>query len=269
MENLKAKATATYNAAADYFDDPALGFWERFGQATVDRLHLRAGAGVLDVCAGSGASAIPAARRVGVAGRVVAVDLAENLLALGAAKARREGLTNIEFRRGDLENLEYSPESFDAVIVVFGIFFLPDWPLATRQLLRMVKRGGRLAVTTWGPDLFEPANTIFWSAVRDVRPDLLRAFNPWDRLTDPDAVRQLLLSAGALDVHVEAVEATHQLSTPADFWKIVLGSGYRGTIEAMTQLEQHTLRTRVVDELMTKNSTDLIVNVIYALATAH
>ena len=267
MDDPKAKAAATYNAAADFFDDPALAFWERFGQATVDGLNLGAGAHVLDVCAGSGASAIPAARRVGATGRVVAVDLAKNLLDLGALKARREGLTNIEFRVADLDDLDYPRECFDAVVVVFGIFFLPDWHAATRRLWRLVRRGGQLAVTTWGPDLFEPANSVFWAAVEEIRPDLHRAYNPWERLTEPAAVSELIISSGAPRVHVEAVDATHELATVQDFWKIVLGSGYRSTFEAMTDTERQTLRTRVLDELTQLKVATLNVNVIYAVAT--
>ena len=52
----KARATSTYNAAADYFDAPALSFWERIGQRTVERMSLKVGACVLDACCGSGAS---------------------------------------------------------------------------------------------------------------------------------------------------------------------------------------------------------------------
>ena len=68
MHDAKLKAQKTYNAAAEYFDDPALSFWDRFGRATVERLNLTEGASVLDVCAGTGASAIPAAETVGSTG---------------------------------------------------------------------------------------------------------------------------------------------------------------------------------------------------------
>jgi hypothetical protein len=51
----------------------------------------------------------------------------------------------------------------------------------------VVRPGGRLAITTWGPDFFQPATAAFWSSVRDERPDLYRGFNPWDRITDPRA----------------------------------------------------------------------------------
>ena len=72
----KRRAQKTYNAAADHFEDPALGFWDRYGHATVERLGLHRGATVLDVCAGAGGSALPAAVRVAPTGRVLAVDLA-------------------------------------------------------------------------------------------------------------------------------------------------------------------------------------------------
>jgi SAM-dependent methyltransferase len=95
----KARATSTYNAAADYFDAPALSFWDRIGQRTVERMSLKVGACVLDACCGSGASAIPAAKAIGPSGRLLAVDLAENLLRLARGKASQLGLTHAEFHR--------------------------------------------------------------------------------------------------------------------------------------------------------------------------
>ena len=64
-EDAKRRAAFAYNAAADVFDDPALGFWDYFGRKTVEKLHLHQGARVLDVCCGAGASALPAAESVG------------------------------------------------------------------------------------------------------------------------------------------------------------------------------------------------------------
>jgi ubiquinone/menaquinone biosynthesis C-methylase UbiE len=64
----KVRAATTYNAAADFFDAPALSFWERIGARTVQRMSLKPGTRVLDACCGSGASAIPAAKAVGLGG---------------------------------------------------------------------------------------------------------------------------------------------------------------------------------------------------------
>ena len=83
-DTAKMKAATTYNAAADSYD---AGFWDRYGHDTVARPNLRSGARVLDVACGSGAAALPAAEAVGSDGRIIAVDLAENMLRLGRAKA--------------------------------------------------------------------------------------------------------------------------------------------------------------------------------------
>src|SRR6202048_3721277 len=73
---VKMKAAAAYNAAADHFDDEALGLWAKYGGRPLERLALQPGATVLDVGCGTGASAIPAAEQVGPTGKVIAVDRA-------------------------------------------------------------------------------------------------------------------------------------------------------------------------------------------------
>ena len=112
----KLKAATTYNAAADHFDDGPLAFWDRYGRRTIERLRLKPGSVVLDVGCGSGASAIPAGKVVGPRGHVIGVDLAERLLAMARAKADEQKLLNITFRQADMEGLDYSGESFDAVV---------------------------------------------------------------------------------------------------------------------------------------------------------
>jgi ubiquinone/menaquinone biosynthesis C-methylase UbiE len=266
VHDAKRRAQETYDAAAEFFDEPALAFWDRFGRATVERLGLQPGAIVLDACAGSGASALPAAERVGPNGKVIAVDLADNLLALARAKADRLGVSNLETRLGDIEALDYAPGAFDAVIIVFGVFFLPDMAAATAALWQLVGPGGQLAVTTWGPRLWEPANSEFWDAVDQVRPDLTRAYNPWEALTEPDAVRALLAGAGAEQIEVEAVAATHPLRSPEDFWTIVRGSGYRATHDALSVDERDAVRDRCLAAIAGRQITTIETNVVYARA---
>ena len=167
---VKMKAAAAYNAAADHFDDEALGLWAKYGRRTVARLALPSGATVLDVGCGTGASAIPVAEDVGAKGKVIAVDLADCLLAIARRKAVARNLENIEFRLGDMENLEYPDQHFDAVICVFAIFFVQDVAKQIRELWRMVRPNGQLAITTWGPRVWEPGSTGWWSAVEGIAP---------------------------------------------------------------------------------------------------
>jgi ubiquinone/menaquinone biosynthesis C-methylase UbiE len=265
-EELKAKAAATYNAAADRFDAPDNTFWDRFGRATVGRLRLTPGQHVLDVCAGSGASALPAADAVGPRGRVVAVDIADSLLALLERKATSRGLTNVEARSQDLLALDSMAETFDAVVCVFGIFFLADMAEGIRQLWGRVRPGGQLAITTWGPRAFEPMNGAFWAAIRDERPDLHRGFAPWDLITTPDAVRQLLRDGGVTVAAVEAEDDRHPLPTPESWWALVMGSGYRGTVDQLDEAGRARVKAATLQFMASKAIGEIEANAIYAVA---
>jgi ubiquinone/menaquinone biosynthesis C-methylase UbiE len=266
-EDAKSKAATTYDAAADAYDDQANTFWERFGRKTVERIGLRPGARVLDVCCGSGASALPAAAIVGPKGSVLGIDLAEGLLALARKKAIARGLANVEFRKGDALELPVEPASFDAVVCVFGIFFIPDMASAVRSLWRAVRPGGKLAITTWGPRWFEPGSTTFWNAVRAERLDLYKGFNPWDRISDPEAVLQLLREGGVDRAEAVAEAAEHPIPNPEAWWSAVIGTGYRGTFDKLDREQQERVRRANLDWARRSGVRAIEANVVYAIAT--
>lgn len=264
LDDAKRRAAATYNAAADYFDHPANSFWDRFGRQTVERLALSPGAHVLDACCGSGASAIPAARIVGPNGSVTGIDLAGNLLELARTKAKQLGLENTEFRTGDITQLPFDNNNFDAVVCVFGIFFVPDMEAALRELKRVTR--GKIAITTWGPRVFEPANTAFWDSVRALRPDLYKGFNPWDRISEVDSLRELFRAAGISEVEVVAEAGSQAINTPEDWWAMIMGTGYRGTLEQLSPEELEQVRAANFEFIQRTALKSVETNVLYALA---
>jgi ubiquinone/menaquinone biosynthesis C-methylase UbiE len=265
LQKAKQKAATTYDAAADHFDDAPLEFWSRTGKRTVSNLKLQPGAKVLDVGCGTGASALPAAHAVGQGGFVVGVDLAQRLLDRAYAKARTAGLANVEFRRADMTALTYPDNNFDAVVSVFSIFFVPDMEGLVRELWRMVRPGGKLAVTTWGPRIFEPAYSRWLNSVGKERPDLVTAFNPWDRITDVGSVRKLLQDGGVKDVEVIAEESVQTLRSADDWWAIALGSGLRWTIEQMGPPAAARVKADNVDWLKENKIDRVETNAIYAV----
>ena len=266
MQAAKLKAAATYNAAADHFDDDPLAFWDRYGKRTVERLALPQGAAVLDVGCGSGASAIPAAEAVGPGGRVIGVDLAERLLALARAKASGRRLGNVEFRHGDMERLEFPDASFDAVVCVFAIFFVEDMAQQVRELWRLVRPGGHLAITTWGPRMFEPGSSAWWAAVQQVRPDLHSSVRPWERIVTPEALGRLLSESGIGEAEIVAESGQQPLRSVEDWWTVVLGSGYRWTVEQMDDDSIARVRAANMATLRKTGATSIETNVIYAVA---
>ena len=260
------RVARTYGAAADHFTLAPLNFWDRLGTATVARLPLATGDRVLDLCCGAGASAIPAARAVGAAGRVVGVDVAEPLLELARARAAREGLANVEFRRGDATGTGLADGSFDAVVCVFGVFFAPDMTAFAAEMWRLVRPGGALAITTWGPGLFEPATSVFWAVVGEIEPSLVKAYQPWDKLTGPAALAGLFTRAGASEPAVTDVPGQHRLDRPEDFWDVVLGSGYRATVDALSPQQRGRLHDRLLGELRSAVVTYIRTDAVFGTA---
>ena len=260
------RASRTYGAAADHYQRPALGFWDRSGAATVSRLRLAPGAAVLDLCCGAGASALPAARAVGPSGSVLGIDIAAPMLELARSRAAEEGLANIEFRPGDATRTGLPDGGFDAVVCVFGVFFAPDMAAFVREMWRLTGPRGVLAVTTWGPGLWEPASSVFWRCVGEVEPALYKAFNPWDEITTPTLLAGLFSRAGVPDPAVEAAAGEHRLEHPDRFWDIVLGSGYRATVDALSPEQRDRVRGSVLAELRSREITSLRTDVVFGTA---
>jgi SAM-dependent methyltransferase len=202
---------------------------------------------------------------VGQAGKVIGIDLSEKLLELARTKAT--GLSNIEFELGDMLALRFSTESFDAVVCVFGIFFVPDMHMGVRELWRCVRPGGQLAVTTWGPNFFEPANSAFWRSIKEVRPDLHKSFNPWDRINNQASLKAILKEGGVESPKIIAENRSHPIHSAEDWWTILLGSGYRGTIEQLNPSERERVRKANLAFIRDQKTSSIETNVLYALAT--
>ena len=260
------RASRTYGAAADHYRRAALSFWDRFGAATVSRLRLAPGGTVLDLCCGAGASALTAARAVGPEGRVLGIDIAAPLLELARAGAADEGLANVELRHGDATRTGLPGGGFDAVVCVFGVFFAPDMAAFVREMWRLTGPGGVLALTTWGPGLFEPANSLFWRCVGEEEPALYKAFNPWDEITTPAALAGLFSRAGVPDPAVAAAAGQHRLDHPDQFWDVVLGSGYRATVDALGPERRDRVRASLLADLRSREITSLRTDVVFGTA---
>ena len=164
-------------------------------------------------------------------------------------------------------SLRFPNESFDAVVCVFGIFFVPDMTMAVRELWRRVRPGGKLAVTTWGPKFCEPANAAFWSTIKDIRPDLYKGFNPWDRINDSAGLSKILDEGGVASPNIIAENRLHPIKSPEDWWTIVLGSGYRATIEQLTASERERVKDANLAFICEAKISAIETNVLYANAT--
>jgi len=119
------------------------------GQELVDTLGIRPGMKVLDLGCGDGTTALPAAE---YGASVLGVDIAENLVAAGNARAELAGLENLHFQQGDASNLaELDDESFGLVVSIFGAMFAPRPDEVAKEMVRVTRPGGRIVMGNWIP----------------------------------------------------------------------------------------------------------------------
>ncbi len=119
------------------------------GEELVESLGVKPGLDVLDLGCGDGTTALPAAKR---GANVLGVDIAENLVAAGNARATAAGLDNLRFQEGDASNLQdLADDSFDLVVSMFGAMFAPRPHDVAKEMMRVTRRGGRAVMGNWIP----------------------------------------------------------------------------------------------------------------------
>jgi ubiquinone/menaquinone biosynthesis C-methylase UbiE len=236
---------STYDQASRDYEDAARDFWQYISIRTVELLDLKPGDRVLDVPCGSGASLVVAAHRVGPSGRVVGVDYAEQMVAVAEEKARSGGLTNAELSVTDMTHLdERQLEPFDAVICSLGLFFVEDMPALARSLFGLVRPGsGRLGVAVFGEHVFDPMRQVFAETVRELAPTV-EVLEPWRRTEDLSVLSDIFKTAGIDGVTIETKDDWLTLRSPDDWWRIVMGSGFRRTVAALDEPVACELRRR-------------------------
>ena len=120
------------------------------GETLAEATGVRAGERVLDVAAGNGNASLAAARRYA---HVTSTDYVPALLERGAERARAEHL-DIEFRVADADDLPFDSDSFDLVLSTFGAMFTAQHDRPAREMLRVVRPGGRIGLANWTPEGF-------------------------------------------------------------------------------------------------------------------
>jgi ubiquinone/menaquinone biosynthesis C-methylase UbiE len=137
-------------AEAWYRWSPTLNQW--LGNAT-DKMQEMAGIStgqkVLDIAAGAGEQSITVAKKVGPSGYVLATDISSNILCYASQLAKQAGVNNIETRVMDGENLTLEDDTFDAVISRVGLIYFPDQQQALKEMLRVLRRGGKIGAIVY------------------------------------------------------------------------------------------------------------------------
>lgn len=163
--------------------------------------ELRAGEVVLDLGSGAGFDCFLAARQVGQSGRVIGVDMTPEMVAKARENARKAGFANVEFRLGEIEHLPVPDSSVDVILSNCVVNLSPDKPAVFREALRVLRRGGRLAISDVVATAPLPAS---------VREDMRLLSACISGAADVDTLEAILVEAGFADIDIRPVEESRE-----------------------------------------------------------
>jgi SAM-dependent methyltransferase len=178
------------------------------------------GARVLELAAGAGGAGLAAAGRVGADGEVVISDIAPEMTEIAGRRAAALGLRNVRTRVLDLEEIDEPDASYDVVLCREGLMLVADPARAAAEIRRVLRPGGRVALTVWGPREQNPWLGLVFDVVTAQTgtpvppPGLAGPFS----LEDSDRLAGLLAGAGLAEVEVDELPTPYRAGSVEEWW---------------------------------------------------
>lgn len=189
---------------------------------TLELADLRPAERIIDVACGTGLVTFPAAAAVGAAGRVLGTDISDEMLARARRTAETLGLGHVSFQRMDAEDLRLPEVSFDAAVCALGLMYFPDPVRALREMLRVLRPGGRAVAAVWGERARCGWADIFPIVDSRVRSEVCPLFF---QLGTRDALKIAFEAAGFTDVSLHRISSILHYDTPEDALAAAFAAG--------------------------------------------
>jgi ubiquinone/menaquinone biosynthesis C-methylase UbiE len=190
----------------------------------VDLAEIKPGDKVLDIATGIGEPAVTAAKKVLPNGKVVAIDISPQMLAIARTRAKSLGLDGImEFRESDGEKIDLpdSTTKFDAILSRFGLMFFPNLSFALVKIRHLLITNGRLSAAVWSTPSKVPLIDLAFASVRkQINAPAPPPGTPGPfALADTETLKQLFSQAGFKDIKVEILQVTFEFDSPESYTK--------------------------------------------------
>ena len=231
------------------YDEGVTLFSMRIAEDALRRVDIRPGMRFLDVAAGGGALSLPAAR---LGAQVLATDFSAAMVERLQARAREEGVSNLERRVMDGHSLELADNTFDIAGSQFGIMLFPDRPRALRELVRVTKPGGHALMVVFGPLQNVEAFAFFFGALRAA----ISGFtpprdSPLFSLQDPEQLRREMAAAGLKNIRIETANHGMEVQSATRLWDMLTSAAPPiGALVANLTEEQRAAVRQALDGML-------------------
>ena len=194
-----------WDLAADSYES----LWEmQLAEAQAELLALAAltpGEHVLDVACGTGLVTFDAYRTVGQGGRVLGTDISESMVEAAQRRTQEKGFSGVEFSRMDAENLNLPDAQFDVALCALGLMYVPEPEQAVREMRRVLRPGGRMALAVWGERSRCGWAPLFSIVDAEVSSDVCPLFF---RLGQPESLSGICTDAGFGHIEERRISVT-------------------------------------------------------------
>lgn len=250
----QAQVRDAWDALAAKWDQFTTPLTIPYGEELLQSVEIGPDTRLLDVAAGSGAIALPAARR---GAQVVAVDIAPKMVEALAVRARAEGLSNLTGRVMDGQALDLADNTFDVAASLNGVSLFPDVQAGLAEAARVTRPGGTVIVAALGPLPKAEIFAFFMGAMRASVPGFAPPAGPQPpfQLSDPAVLQELLAAAGLSEVSVQTVTWDMPIESATHLWNLAAASNPVGA-EATANLppEQVARVRQVLDGMLRERS---------------
>ncbi len=269
VHGMWAAVAPRWSENADYVDARGASMTETM----LEWVAPRPGDRVLELACGPGGLGLAAADRVAPGGEVVLSDVAAEMASIAAARADALGLANVRTCVLDLEQIDQPDESYDAVLCREGLMFAFDPAQAAREIRRVVRTDGRVALSVWGPPDTNPWLKVVFDVVSAVvgmpmpPPGIPGPFS----LGDGRVVGDLLCDAGFDDVSVTDVSTPLHADSFDEWWTRTssLAGPLANIVASLPEDTERVLRARLHEAVVAfQTPTGLEFPGVTLLATA-
>jgi ubiquinone/menaquinone biosynthesis C-methylase UbiE len=226
MDEQKRWLAGVFDRAAPSYDRVGESYHGYFARRLVERAAMLPGADLVDVACGRGAVLLAAA---GAAGSLSGCDISPVMVDLARADLREAGIDSADLRVMDAERLDYPDAAFDVLTVAFALFFLPEPAQAAAEFHRVLRPGGRVAVSVWAEDDpdWQWESELLAAAGQPQRRAIVR---PYDR---SEEVLELLAGAGFTDLQAHHETSQIVFATEQQWWDWHWSFSLRGILEQL------------------------------------